>query len=285
MEKLNCYTNCDDDTRRLADVLTHEGKPSFVHLMHLPRQNSDTACRAMADSVTRLAEALQKFGSAISDSSLLEAVKISNKNRQLLEQIYELRKRPIPPLSGAEVLSITFAAAILPKNRFNRDLEEVMPYLQQREAPLKKFSPRLLVRSDKLDEPSYISAIEKVGCLVAMDDTDVGSRYFMQMVEADSRDIIYAIAKRYLNRPSCSRMFSWDRQVEQLRDWVAEFKIDGILELPQMYSYWQQCQVPFLRDRMAALGIPFASVERMYHLTQLSQLQTRVQAFVEILEG
>lgn len=276
--------NCDDDMRRLADVLIHKGKPSLVYLMHLPRLNSDAACRAMTDSLSGLAKALRKLGGEITDRALMEAIELSNRKRQLLRGINVLRKKEIPSLSGSEMLSIALAASTLPVTMFNRELETLEPYWKERKAPLKKLSPRLLLRSDKLDDPSYVSAIEGTGCLVAMDDTDAGSRYFMHTIEHDGQDMLGAIARSYLNRPPCPRAFSWDEQVGHLQKWVIEFNIDGILDLPQAYSYWQQCQAPYLRDHMAALGIPFLSFERMYHFTHVSQLQTRVQAFVEMLE-
>lgn len=199
-------------------------------------------------------------------------------------ELYEMRRRETPPLSGSEMLGLTTAATVMLKEEYNKELEGLRDYIGQRAAPLKKVRPRLLVASDRLDNPAYFELIEDLGSLVAMDDLDTGSRYCYQKVALDS-DPFYALAKRYISRPPCPRMFFWDRQVEQVIQWVEDFHIDGVLHFPQMYSYHRMCSVPYFNDRLTEAGVPVTTISREYHLTNVGQLRTRIGAFIEMLEA
>lgn len=278
-------TDWDDDTRRLADVCLHVEKPPFVYLLHVPRQDSELAYRFFASHLAQLAKALEELGGKnISQDSLLKAIETQNRTRELLMELYELRKGETPPLSGSEMLGLTTAATVMPKEEFNRELESLWDYIRGRKAPLKKVRPRLLVASDRLDNPAYLKLIEDLGALVAMDDLDTGSRYLYQKVAPD-RDPFYALARRYVSRPPCPRMYFWDRQVEQVIKWVKDFHIDGVIHLPQMYSYNRTCSVPYFTDRLTEAGVPLTTILREYHLTNVGQLRTRIEAFIEMLEA
>jgi benzoyl-CoA reductase subunit C len=276
-------TDLDQDLLRLSDVLLALKKPPFYQVMHIPFVDSELNYKFLTDEIRRMISILENFsGVKITEESLRSSIDTYNQMRNLLSRMYELRKRKIPPLSGSEVLGITTTAGVMPKKLFNQELEVLFPYLEKRETNLKYHTPRLLITSEMLDNPAYISLIEE-GCLVAMDDTDTGSRYFIQAVDTNLEDPAYALAKRYINHHGAPRMTSWDRQVEQVISWVKEFKIDGVLALPLTWCYPQRYRMPFFSRKFDELGIPSLSLEREYHLANVGQLRTRIGAFLEML--
>ena len=185
-------------------------------------------------------------------------------------------------MSGAEILGLTTAATIMPKGIFNRNLEALLPFLDERETTLKHLHPRLLITSEMLDNPVYIELVEE-NCLVAMDDMDTGSRYFNLAVESIPRNPAQALAKRYLGRQGAPRMAHWDKQVNQIMAWIKEYNIDGVLGLPLTWCHPQNYRMPFIKERLKAAGIPSISLERTYHPANIGQLRTRIGAFVEML--
>ena len=92
-------------------------------------------------------------GQAVSEEALRHSITVYEKTRTLIHQLYELRKAEIPPLSGSEMLGITTAALLMPKEECNTKLETLLPYIEQRKTGRKKVRPRLLVSSDRLDNP------------------------------------------------------------------------------------------------------------------------------------
>jgi benzoyl-CoA reductase/2-hydroxyglutaryl-CoA dehydratase subunit BcrC/BadD/HgdB len=268
------------------DVLVYLKFKPFCHIMHLPFVDSKLSRQYLKEEIVKLISASEEFnGVKITEKSLRQSIETYNQWRKLLEKIYELRKRPTPPLSGAETLGLTTASTVMPKDYFNQELEALFPYLETRQAKLRDVRPRLLIESDMLDHPAYLSLVEDEGCLIAMDDMDTGIRLFAQEVDTSATDLTYALAESYLSRHGVARMSSWDKQAEQLIRWVSEYSIDGVLALPLAWCYPQRYRMPFLARKLEQAGIPFMSIEREYHLANTGQIKTRVGAFLEVIRS
>ncbi len=278
------FTDRDDDERRLFDVSHHLGKPAFNYIVHVPHQNTELAYNYYAKSLRRFISELEAaLGTKVTEEGLWEAIEVYDKMRRLLTTLYEWRKRDVPPVSGAEALGIVMAAFFMPKDQYVSELESLMGYIDDRKTTLKQSHSRLLVASDRLDNVGYMELIEEEGALVAMDDLDTGSRYLWQTV-GNNGDPLYALAKRYISKPACPRMFFFDQQVEQVAQWVRDYKIDGVLHLPHMGSFDRLCCNPYFLERLTELGIPAMTFLREYHLANVGQLRTRIGAFLETLE-
>lgn len=283
-------TDWDQEMVRLWDVWKYLGKTPTTLILHVPRVDSGAGCRHFAEEVAGFCDSLEAVtGRRVSEEALRHSIAVYEKTRALVRRVYEMRKAAVPPLSGSEMLGLTMAASLMPKEEFNARLEALWPYLQERKAGLKQLHPRLLVSSDRLDNPGYMEVIEEAGCLVAMDDLDTAGRNFWRPVDisgARSReDLLEALARRYLMQPASPRMMNWQQQVSQVAEWARDFNVQGVLELPQMYSRPRQMRAPFFNRELEARGIPVMSFQREYHVSNVGQLRTRVGAFAEILRG
>ncbi|MFH1091171.1 MAG: 2-hydroxyacyl-CoA dehydratase family protein [Pseudomonadota bacterium] len=282
-------TSWDQDLVRLWDVWTYLGKTPHTYIMHLPLDKTQTHRKQFTKEVRKLLGFVEDLaGREIKAEELCNSIGLYNRVRSLLHRLYELRKREKPPLSGSEMLGLTLAGLLMPVEEFLRKLEALMPYLEKRECRVQNYRPRLLVSSDRLDNPDFLKVVEETGCLVAMDDLDAASRHFWEYVRTEpsssKEGLVAALAQRYHSQPASPGMMTWSDQVAQVAAWVKEFDIQGVLELKLMYSWSRQMRARYLRDRLTALGIPVASFEREYHLAGVGQLKTRVGAFVEMLE-
>lgn len=277
-------TTSEQDTIRLWDVWLHLKKLPLMHIIHLPHASFPVGCSYFAAALARFKQAVEEFaGVRIGEAELREAIQVYDASRNLMSQVYELRKREHPPLSGAETLGLALAGTVMPKAEFNQELESLLPYLQKRRCSLKKLKPRLLISSDLLDDPRYLEIVERVGCLIAMDDLDAGSRYYWGSVGSDSGDAIVALARYYLYRPVAPWVTTWDKQAQQVVQWAKEFGAQGVLELVQRYSRAREMRRPFFLEALEKAGVRAISLEREYRLANVGQLQTRIQAFLETL--
>ena len=274
----------DQDLVRLWDVLVYLNKPQYCHLIHMPFTDiSQLNYNFLRDEIRKLIQSVEKsFGVKISNEELKSSIGIYNKTRDLLTKLNKLRKRELPPLSGAEMLGITTTAMIMPKDQFNKEIEALMPYIEKRKVNIKTVHPRIMVMSDMLDNPAYLNLVEE-NCLVAMDDMDTGIRYFTENVDNSIKDPAAALAKRYLGRHASPRLSSWDRQIEQVIKWAKEYNIDGVLSLPHAWCYPQRYRMPFMIKKLSEAGIFSISLEREYHFANAGQLRTRIGAFLEML--
>jgi benzoyl-CoA reductase subunit C len=283
------FTNRDDDMRRIYDIWVYTRNTNLTHIMFLPYHRRESAQKNFQGEISKLISVLENFGGKkITDDSLLSAIKEYNRMRDLLTNLYELRKKDKPAVSGAEVLGITTAAQVMPVDVFNKELEGLLPYLAGRVAPIMNSETkrvRLMVSSDALDNPVFINVIEEAGAIVAMDDMDTGSRWFWQDVDIKeaSKEPVKALASRYLGRPACPRMNNWVEQIEQSIAWAKEFKVDGIIDFTEINNYPRQFRVPLFRKAIEKAGIPVLSITRDYVPTGIGQLKTRFEAFIEML--
>ncbi|MFC1535055.1 2-hydroxyacyl-CoA dehydratase family protein, partial [Thermodesulfobacteriota bacterium] len=273
----------DQDLLRTLEVLEHLGKAPFFHCLHIPFFKSERTLQFLTGEIRRTIAALQKFGGTkITEEALWSSIDTFNQTRTLLGKVYELRKRDVPPLSGAEVLGITTTSMIMPRGKFNNVLEELLPYIVKRKTALTQYRPRILISGEELDHPGYLKIAEE-SCLIAMDDINTGSRYIHKNVNTSGKDPAYALAKRYLGRHGSSRMADWDGQFDQIMKWIKEYRIDGVLSMPLTWCYPQIMHLPFFTRRLKEEGIPNISINREYHLANEGQLRTRIGAFVEML--
>jgi benzoyl-CoA reductase/2-hydroxyglutaryl-CoA dehydratase subunit BcrC/BadD/HgdB len=271
----------DEDFIRFWDYWDYLSKTRFVYQVQMPILDSELSQQRFTSKVREFIGAIEEFGKVkVSDSSLRDAIAVYDQGRALLRKVYELRKREEPPITGGEALAITTAAMVMPRDEFNKELEELLPYLETRKAKVSHSKPRLLLSGDLLDNPAYIDLVEEAGCLVAMDDMDNGSRYFWET--ADGGEPAQALAVRYLKNRS-PRMLDWHGQIDQLVQWTREFNIDGVLEMPDTYDYTRGFRKPTLEQRLKEADIPLMSFERDYYLSNVGQLKTRIGAFLEIL--
>ena len=274
----------DDDRRRGFDTWCYVSKPAFAEIYTAPKTKSEISERYFAREISKMASGLEELGGQkITEEALWQAIKLYNQTRRLLLQLYELRKRPVPPISGAEVLGITTACTVMDKADFNAELQDLLPYLEGRQVDGRPGEPRLLISSDALDNPLFLEIIEGEGCRIVMDDLDTGSRYFYTLVDEHAGEPIPAIARRYCWRPADPIAFNWEEQIQQIIEWVREFRADGVIELYEEFSPARQWRAPLLVRELARENIPLARISRGYDVGAVEQLRTRVAAFLEML--
>jgi benzoyl-CoA reductase/2-hydroxyglutaryl-CoA dehydratase subunit BcrC/BadD/HgdB len=286
-------TDWDQELVRLWDVWLYTGKTASNLIIDVPIINSESAIRFFTQQLHKFIGEMEKIaGRPITDDDLKHSIAVHERTRHLVKRLYQLRNTEVPALTGAEMLGITTAAMLMPKEDFNAQLEAVLPYLENRKIPEKRSGPRLLVSSDRLDNPGHLAAIEDAGCVVAMDDLDTGSRHYWRHVEINSasspitrQELIAGLARRYLMQPASPRMMNWEDQVDQVVHWVRDYNIQGVIELPQGFSRYREFRANFFRSKLEEAGIPVMSYRREYYLSNVGQMKTRVGAFIEMIES
>ena len=281
------FTNSCDHTRRLYDITREALDYPYVHLFSLPHKVGGTEVTLWhKGEVARFKKSVEAaFEVAITEAKLRQAIDVYNETRHLLRELYELRKSDSPPISGAETLSVILAGNSLPKDMYNQMLRNLLDELRQRKG-ISKYRARLMIAgSGGCDNPNYLGIMEELGGLVVTDSLCFGSRYFWEPVDTKG-DLMLNLAKAYLNRPSCANMT--DRVVERgefVKQMVKDFKVDGVVFQRMRYCDLWGGQLLYMEHEFKKSDIPLLSLEREYTLGGAGQLRTRVQAFLEKIEG
>ena len=181
-------TNYDDDAKSVEYFSRFYSKPAILYWLEIPTNAGELALEHFTENLAKMKEAIEErlgtmVGSQISDEKLGDAIEEYNTSRKLLHRLYEMRKKDKPPLSGSELWGIVAAAMSMPQSDFIRQLEPLLHYIEQRQPSYNNVQARIMVSSDLLHNVSYLKLIEDVGGLIAMDDLDMGSRYFWDIVD------------------------------------------------------------------------------------------------------
>ena len=287
LEGVLWLNNCDH-VRRIYDNWWRKVDTPLAHMVSLPKLTSDKQVGWYHDEMINLKQALEKHaGVKITDDKLREAIKTHNQKRRLLRELYALRKKDAPPITGAETLAVVLASTAMPPAQFNKMLAELLDELKDAEG-ITDYNVRLMIISSILDDPSYIEVIESTGGLVVTDSMCFGTRIFWKDVDETSKDPMDALARYYIQeKPHCPRMFlGFPDRLKFVKDMVKEFNVDGIIGLRMVFCDLWAGEFFMLEKDFQKENIPVLHMDREYLLAGTTgQLRTRVQAFTEILGG
>lgn len=253
----------------------------FTTTTAVPFKKTNNAIDFFAKEIDRLAKTIGELtGKQISKDSLSQAISVFNRNRELLREIYELRKGESPPISGVEALNTVMVSFIMDKEENNRLLEQLLTELRNREQRPKP-SARLLVSGPCIYDVRILETVESSGAMVVADDINTGSRSFWHTVDT-SEEPLLALAKAY-SRVPCPFSTSAEDRLNYISKMITEYRADGVVFAIEKGCESEKMDFPFLQNEIKGkLGVPVTFVETEY-LSDMAPLRTRVDGFVESL--
>lgn len=281
------FTWSCDNLRRVYDILREIRPETFplLHFIDVPHKVTDEAVALFREELIRFKELIENaFGVEITEENLVKAIDIYNETRDLLRQMYELRRSDNPPLTGSEALKVILAGTVIPKHEYNRLLRALLEELKSREG-ISDYRARLVIAGGGgCDDPGYFEIMEGLGGLIVDDTICFGGRSFFEPVPAGG-DPMDAIARSYLNRPSCPRMpDKLAERSDSVRETVKRSRANGVIFQRIRYcDLWGGEQLD-ISQKMREADIPLLTLEREYRLSATGQLKTRIQAFLERIE-
>ena len=277
-------TSSCDNRGKTYDMYVNYAKIPNVYFINAPVTNTEKAHEFYYREVVKFKEWLEHtFCSVISDGSLRKAVEVYNENRALLREIYDLKMKGPPLISGSEFMQLDLSGLVMPKDEHSRLLRQFLGSVEDR-VDFPKEGVRLLVSGSVMDNVELVRLIESVGGNVVADDLCTGSRYFWNDVDMDG-DLLRAVARRYLDKVPSSFMFPRGERFKHAVDLAKRFDVDGVVMFVIKYCDTHMFDAPLLRDELKAAGLPVLYLEWEHSLSGLAGLKTRVEAFVEMVGG
>ncbi|MFX1454959.1 MAG: 2-hydroxyacyl-CoA dehydratase subunit D [Promethearchaeota archaeon] len=276
-------SNSCDQIRRLYDNIRYKAPFPYHYIMGVPGNLTETTLNWFKHELTRFKQDIEKnFGSSITDEKLKNSIKVYNRSRTLLKDLYMLRKQKNPPITGTNIMNIITAGTSMPREEFNSLLESQLAQINE-ETNNTDYKGRIMLIGSMLDEPEYIEIIENLGGLVVTDSLCLGSRYFWDLVN-EKVDPIDGLAERYLSKVSCPRMTDGHQKREEfMMDMINNFNVDGIIFQRMKFCALWWPEIFLLKNKLKENEIPFLELEREYILSGAGAMKTRVQTFMEIL--
>ena len=280
-------TTCDGK-KKMYELL---GELKDVHTMHLPQgQMKKYSFDYWKEEMIEFKKVLEKkFNVEITDDKLRQAIRERNREREILLDFYELGKLDPVPISGYDINTTMDAEEF----RFDRhkaydEIEERTKELKEKyekELKGKKSNrPRILITGCPIGDirDKIIKQIEDLGADVVCFESCSGPKEKIELVD-ETIDPIDAITKKYLNI-NCSVMTPNPNRIKALGEMIDEYKVDGVVEVIlqachtfNIESYNVKRYVKDVKNK------PYICIETDYSKSDMGQLNTRFNAFIEIL--
>jgi len=266
---------------------------SYFHFINIPTVCGESSSEFFEAELNTFRKSLEKFvGKTITDDDLTKTIRAYNQNRDKVRALYEFRKTDPPLISGTELTMVLTVGSSLPVGEFNTLLDQVSTEIGERKkSPLKK-GPRILIDGACLDNIELFRLVEEVGGNVVADTICNGARdYFPRTDEGGNP--IRALADRYLDKINCPKTYMENKagtfegdiasRFGDIGTYAREFKVDGAILYLYKYCDPFGFEVPARKAYYKSIDIPLLHLEDVYSAGTMSQLRTRIQAFLEMI--
>lgn len=278
--------NSCDHSRRAFEIWVERLHPSFHHFVYVPRTQKEISINEYVHELEKLKSHLEeRLGVEITAEALGRTVELYNENRVLLRQVQELFEKDHPPLTGTQRHQIINASVCMPPEEFNGLLKEALVELQNVTSP-QDDRVRIMLAGWVGDDTLLHRVVEESGGLVVMDNCCFGARAFWQQMSFDPARPLESLARFYLSKTSCPRMFAtFDERFGMLKDAISDYRVDGIIRTRLQFCDLHGLDNVHLHKRRDTMGVPMSSPLVLDYVGQdEGRLRTRVAAFIEQLK-
>ena len=280
-------TTCDGK-KKMYELM---GKIKPMHIMNLPQTaEGEEALELWKNEMNRFKSFLEKqFNVEITDEKLKAAIKLMNRERNAMKRLHKLNAHKPAPMTGMDMMLAQWLKGFnVDKEAGIELIERVIKEVEEQMAKgiyaFDEKAPRILLTGCPIGSGSekVLKILEESGASVVALENCTGYKGLDVMVDEDI-DPITALAEKYLSTP-CSCMSNNNGRLDLIERLAKEYQVDGVVDLT-----WQACHTyniesftvkNFVKDK---LNLPFIQIETDYSDSDVGQIKTRVEAFIETI--
>lgn len=265
-----------------------------LYVMDLPQVKSAEGRNLLKAEYYRFKEAVEELtGVTIDAVRLKKGIEIVNNKRKAIHRLSSLRKANPAPISGLDALLANQVYFYDDPIRFTDSVNKICDELETRVQDGKGVSPantpRILLSGCPMAVPNWKLPwiIETSGAVIVGEESCVGERGTRNLTDdtgGSVDELMEAIVERHF-KVDCAIFTPNPDRLNHVLDMFQEYQANGVI-----HYCLQFCQ-PYLVESIPvekALGeknIPILRIETDYSMEDVEQLKTRVEAFIEMLEG
>lgn len=280
-------TTCDGK-KKMYELL---GQKKNMHVMQLPQNSQDkTSLELWKAEIIKLKERLEKdFDVEITEEKIKEAIRIRNNERELLKEFYSLSKLNPPALWGYDLHKVIDGSNFsmdkkLQAEQFTEMIKDLKEKYARGESPVNKDAKRILITGcpsgGVLDK--VIKTIEECGGVVVCLENCTGIKEKHKLVREDI-DPIDALAEKYLSVP-CSVMSPNTGRLDFLDQLIDEYSVDGVVDITLQACHTYAVESFSVKEFVnKEKGKPYLNIETNYSPSDVGQIKTRIEAFIEMM--
>lgn len=276
-----------DGRQKMYELLSRE-KPMLI--MDLPKMQDEREARSYwLEQVKKLKAFLElHLATRITDESIRTAIREVNESRRLLKAIHATRKHHPVPITGVELLGVTTVEMHnhVDHADYLASLRKVLAMLESRitnrEFPVGSDAPRIMWTGlgASWGSEKVLRLVEENGGVVVCQEGCGGITRADDLVD-ETGDPLAALADRYL-RVSCACMTPNATRFKQIEDLLDEYRIDGVVNFTRQFCALYDIESHRVKELMTTRrGIPYIHIITDYSQSDIGQLRTRIEGFLE----
>jgi benzoyl-CoA reductase/2-hydroxyglutaryl-CoA dehydratase subunit BcrC/BadD/HgdB len=232
-------------------------------------------------------------GNKITAEKLKASIELINNKRRALKRLNDLRAHSPSPISGLDALLINQISFNDDPMRFSTKVNELCDELDQRVQDgvgvATKDASRLMISGCPMAIPNWKvhSIVQETGATVVTEESCVGTRYFTDLVELKGdniSDLLWAIVEKYSQIP-CACFTPNDRRIDNITELAKQFRVDGVIYYTLQNCHDYNVEAIKVERALKAKDIPMLKIETDYTMGDAAQIKTRIEAFLEIIQG
>ncbi len=284
-------TTCDGKKKAWEILANHKN----VYIMETPQLKNRPQARVhfiaeLKDLVKILEE---KSGKKLTVENLKMAMEIVSTKRNQLKRLYETRKANPPAISGKDALLVSQITFYDDTDRQIKMVGKLANECEQRvkkgEGVAPKGTKRILLSGTPQAIPNWKihDIIETSGAIIVCEETCTGTRYFESTYEIKGNTIdslLERLADRYLGI-NCACFSPNEARIDDIMRLAKEYRVDGVVLYTLTFCDPYQFEALTIEKKLKKSGIKVLSINTDYTSEDISQLTTRVEAFLESLHS
>jgi benzoyl-CoA reductase/2-hydroxyglutaryl-CoA dehydratase subunit BcrC/BadD/HgdB len=265
-----------------------------LYVMDMPQTKNDQARTVLRAEYRKFKTVMEELtGATITVEGLKKAIAVVNAKRKAVHRLSALRAADPAPISGLDSLLVNQIFFYEDPVRFTGQINELSDELEARvkdktgvAAPK---TPRILVSGCPMAVPNWKipSIVEASGAVIVGEESCVGERGTRNLVNdggATVDALIDNMVDRYLDI-DCAIFTPNNERLDHIREMARTYKADGIILYALQFCAPYTVEAMGIEKELEKAGIPAIRIETDYSQEDVGQLKTRIQAFIERLQG
>jgi benzoyl-CoA reductase/2-hydroxyglutaryl-CoA dehydratase subunit BcrC/BadD/HgdB len=229
-------------------------------------------------------------GRPIRDADLRRAISLCNKIREKLHILYAWPMEPATPVSWDEILAITQAGYLIDRRIYLDELAAIETWLTGRQPRPGGDKPRLMIAGSIVatGDTKLLDLIKAAGGNIVADSICTGSMFARKSVTIYGimGSPVEALAERYLYNIPCPCMTDLDKRLNRMLKIARDYRVAGLIYYSLKYCDSWRAEFQVIKEHLySEVGIPSLLIESDYAPSDVGTIQTKVEAFIEMLGG
>jgi benzoyl-CoA reductase subunit C len=226
-------------------------------------------------------------GVEVTTEALNHSIELYNKNRQMIETIYNVRQKYPWRMSIEDVYSVIRAGTVIPVEEHNEILQQVCAHIQE-DIGVPQDKIKVVVSGAFCEQPALglIRAIEEAGCYVVDDDYMLGSRMILGDVDAATDNPLASIAISYIKQSQLSSSIYdvHNPKENRLAKIVEDREADGVVFASASFCDPSLLDAPIFQNAFDKMGIRYIAFQFSENINQYKVIKEQVGTFSDSIK-